>query len=171
MANDDTSTGNKGEWTTVSTSNPSTNTNQATSEGGGGAAASNAQKLTTSGATISIGYKYDMMMSGDNARFTTATAKNHLLQMSKLVPLTIKPRGNKEAEPIVGTAAIALKLHTFQKPYKEYITIVYDKFIQRRGACKCLIDIQKITQKNELFAGCFILLYLSKVSTSNKLYY
>ena len=145
MANTNTSTGNDGEWTTVNASNSSTNTNQtnqATSEGGGGAAASDAQKLTTYGATISIGYKYDMMMSGDNARFATATAKNHLLQMSKLVPLTIKPRGNKEAEPIVGTSDIAAKLSTIQKPYKEYITIVYDKFIQRRGTCKCLIDIQ-----------------------------
>ena len=89
-----------------------------------------------------MGYKYDTMMSGDNARFATATAKNHLLQMSKLVPLTIKPRVNKEADLIVGTADIAVKLSTIEKPYKDYITIVYDKVIQRRGTCKCLIDIQ-----------------------------
>ena len=82
-----------------------------------------------------MGYKYDMMMSGDNARYATATAKNHLLQMSKLVPITIKPRVNKEADLIVGTAGIAEKLSTIQKPYKDYITIVYDKFIQHRGTC------------------------------------
>ena len=90
-----------------------------------------------------------MMLGGDSARFATTTAKHHLLQMSQAVQLTIKPRGNKEAEIIEGTADIAAKLSTIQKEYKEYVTIVFDKIIQRRGACKCLIDIQTDIPTND----------------------
>lgn len=82
------------------------------------------------------------MMIGDSARHATTTSKHHLLEMSKIIPITIKPRGNKEAEVIHGTNEIAAKLSLIQKEYKEYITILYNKYIQCRGMCKCIIDIQ-----------------------------
>jgi hypothetical protein len=41
-----------------------------------------------------------------------------------------------------GTTQIAEKLTTVPKVFKEYITIVYDKIVQRKGTCKCIIDIQ-----------------------------
>ena len=149
MANANTSTGNADEWTDVSASNASTTTNQATHEGGGRAAASNAAKTTTYGATLSFGFKYDMMLGGDSARFAATTAKHHLLQLSKVVPITIKPRGNTEADILEGATNIAAKLHTIPKEFKEYITVVYDKIVRNRGACKCLMDIQTDIQTGD----------------------
>jgi hypothetical protein len=82
------------------------------------------------------------VQGGDSARYATTVAKRHLLQLSPLVPITIKPRGNKEAEIIEGTGEIATKLSTVPSAYKEYITVVYDKYIRGNGTCKCIINIQ-----------------------------
>ena len=102
------------------------NGNSHASSDGGAAGASNGATKVTYGATITMSYKYDLMMGGDSARYATTIAKHHLLQLSKIAPITIKPRGNKEAEIICGTNEIAAKLSPVQREYKEYITIVYD---------------------------------------------
>ena len=83
-----------------------------------------------------------MMRGGDFARFATSTAKYHILQMSQVVPLTIVPRGNKDADVLEGSRQIAEKLTTKPEDFKEYITVVYDKIVQRNGTCKCILDIQ-----------------------------
>ena len=142
MADDDTSTGAAAAGAASNTTNAGDNTSHTTQDAGGGAGASNGQKTTTYGATISLAFKYDMLRGGDSARFATTNAKHHLLQMCQVVPICIKPRGNKEADTLEGVTEIAAKLPTVQKDYKEYITIIFDKMIQRRGACKFVIDIE-----------------------------
>jgi len=139
MADDEISTGAAAAGATPTTTNASDTTTHTTHAAGGD---SNAQKTTTYGATISLAFKYDMLMGGDSARFATTTAKHHLLQMCQVVPICIKPRGNKEADTLDGVTEIAAKLSTVQKEYKEYITIIFDKIVQRRGACKFVIDIE-----------------------------
>lgn len=152
MADDSNSTASTDAPGTSPETNTGNNTNQAPTQGGGEAGASNRATKVTYGATISMSYKYDLMMGGDSARYTTTIAKHHLLQMSKIVPITIKPRGNKEAEVIFGTGEIAAKLSTVQREYKEYVTIVHDKVVQRRGTCKCIIDIQTDLKTSDVLA-------------------
>ena len=118
----------------------------------GAAGASNGATKVTYGATITMSYKYDLMMGGDSARYATTIAKHHLLQLSKIAPITIRPRGNKEAEIICGTNEIAAKLSPVQREYKEYITIVYDKFVQNRGTCKCIIDVHTDLKTSDVLA-------------------
>ena len=142
MADDSNSTAPTAASGPPPATNTGNNVNQAPTQVGGEAGASNRATKVTYGATISMSYKYDLMMGGDSARYATTIAKHHLLQMSKIAPITIKPRNNKEAEVISGTHEIGIKLSTVQKEYKEYVTIVHDKVVQRRGTCKCIIDIQ-----------------------------
>ena len=89
-----------------------------------------------------MGFNYDLVQGGDSARYATTVAKRHLLQMSTIVPITIKPRGNKEAEIIEGTSDVAAKLSTVPGSFKDYITVVYDKYIRGNGSCKCIINLQ-----------------------------
>ena len=148
-----TSTGVNDEGTAPTATNNNASNAPNTAQDNGGAAGGTDGQRTTYGATIVMSFKYDMLMGGDSARFATANAKQHLLQMSQVVPLTIKPRTNKEAEDIEGTTQIATKLSTVQKDWTEYITIVYDKIIQRRGACKFIIDIQTDTPTSDALAS------------------
>ncbi len=137
-----------------------------TQETGAAAGRPEVSRKTTYGATINLTFTYDMMKGGDSSRFVTANAKHHLLQMSQMVPLTIKPRGNKEAEDIEGTTQIATKLSTKQQDYKEYITIVYDKIVQRKGACKFILDIQTDVPTSDAISAWETYLIKAKLTVS-----
>jgi hypothetical protein len=69
LADDDNSTAPATVGATPDTTTTSGTPAQAPHGPRGGSTASTGSKLTKYGATLSIGFKYDMMMGGDSARF------------------------------------------------------------------------------------------------------